>query len=84
MDHPNLYGEEELRKVLVDKIFLEVGLSPEDKEIFILRFAHNWYYNEIGVFVGNKYRNKPYSEGTIRHRISRIKSKIRKFVKKLE
>ena len=84
MDHPNLYGNKELGRVLVDKIFLEVDLSDEDREIFILRFGYNWYYNEIGEFIGIKYRNKPYSEGTIRHRINRIKTKIRRFVKKLE
>jgi len=84
MQHPNIYGDSELTKILIEKIFTEVNLSPEDREIFILRFGHNWYYNEIGEFIGTKYRNRPYSEGTIRHRIQRVKGKIRKFVKKLE
>jgi len=83
MQHPSLYGDEELTRIFLEKLFAELDLSDEDREIFVLRFGHNLYYSEIGEFIGEKYRGKPYSEGTIRHRIHRIRSKLRKIIKKL-
>ena len=84
MEHPSLYGNAELTRVLLEHIFTRIDISDEDREIFVLRFGHSWYYKEIGEFVGEKYRGKPYSEGAIRHRIQRVKSELRKIIKKME
>lgn len=83
MRHPNSYGETELANIVVDKLLDRLDLSDEDQEIFVLRFAHNWYYNEIGDYVGKKYRGLPYSEGTMRHRVRGIRDKLQKVINNL-
>jgi DNA-directed RNA polymerase specialized sigma24 family protein len=84
MRHPSSYGNAELAKVIVEKILDRLDLSDEDREIFVLRFAHDWYYNEIGEHVGMKYRGTPYSEGTMRHRVRGIKDKLEEIIAKLD
>ena len=81
MRHPNTYGDAELANILVEKLLAELELSDEDTEIFLLRFGHNWYFNEIGEYVGIKYRGQPYSEGTMRHRVRGIKRNLQKVIK---
>jgi DNA-directed RNA polymerase specialized sigma24 family protein len=83
MRHPNSYGETELANIIVEKILDRLDLSLEDREIFVLRFGHNWYYNEIGEHVGNKYRGVAYSEGTMRHRVRGIREKLGEVIEDL-
>jgi len=83
MKHPSCYGDAELAKIVVDNVFQQMGLSDEDIEIFVLRYGYEWYYNEIGDFIGNKYRGKGYSEGAIRHRVRRIMQKVELVLHKL-
>ena len=83
MRHPNSYGDTELANIIVEKLLDRLAMSDEDSEIFVLRFAHNWYYNEIGEYVGKKYRGQPYSEGTMRHRVRGIRDKLRKVIRDL-
>ena len=53
MRHPSSYGDAEITNIIVEKLLDRLDLSAEDKEIFVLRFGHNWYYKEIGEHVAD-------------------------------
>ena len=74
--HPNSYGDDELARIMVEQVLQNAELTAEERDIFVLRFGYNWYYNEIGEVIGKKYRGRPYSEGAMRHRIPKIVEKL--------
>lgn len=78
------YGENIVQKILAFDILEKSSLSDMDVDIFVLRYGHDWYFEDIGVYVGNKYRGKPYTEGAIRYRTKLIKKTLYDFLTKMD
>jgi hypothetical protein len=78
---PSKYGTSEISTITVQSTLDKSGLSKMDREIFILRYGYDWFYYEIGEYIGNKYRDKPYTEGAIRHRIKKIHDHLDRITK---
>jgi len=75
------YGDFEVAKVSLEKIFNNVDLTDEEIEILTLRFGYRWYYYEIAEHVGLKYRGKEYNEGTVRYKVRIALKKIKLYLK---
>ena len=80
----NSYGDEVVYRLLITDILNRSLLSAMDIEIFVLRYGQDWYYEDIGVYIGKKYRGKPYTEGAMRYRTSLIKTTLREFLSTLD
>lgn len=78
------YGNEVIYKLLAADILYKSALSEMDVEIFVLRYGHDWYYEDIGAYIGNKYRDKPYTEGAIRYRTRLIRNTLKDFLSKVD
>jgi hypothetical protein len=76
----SFYGEDILSLVTVDEILKRAGLSDMDIEIFILRFGLEWFFYDIGIHVGIKYKGKELSEGAIRYRCKKIRRILDQFI----
>lgn len=82
---PTEYGNEEVDRLTVEKLFDSVELSEVDRECLYLRFSENWTYPEIADYVGSKYLGRTdlntLWEGTIRHRVNKALSLLRSYLK---
>lgn len=80
-DHPYTYGEEQVAKVSLEKMFNAVGLSEVDIEILYLRYGHGWLIKDIAEHISihrlGREPNKPVWDGTIRYRIRKALKAIR-------
>lgn len=65
----------------VHDILKKSGLKEMDVEIYILRYGMDWFYADIGEYIGHKYRGKTLTEGCIRYRIKKIQNKLEVFVR---
>lgn len=74
------YGDFEISKIMATEFLANARLSKMDVEIYLLRNALDWYYEDIGLYVGTKYRKKPYTEGAIRYRIKKTVGKLNKLL----
>ena len=69
-----------LSKATAVKIFKACNLSDEQVDILVLRFSYDWYYQDIGHYIGIKYRGKPYREGTIRYKLNKTLAIIQEYI----
>lgn len=76
IENPQEYGSAQISKATLEKIFNVCSVTDMEKEILLLRFGFNWYIEDIAIHIGEKYRNKAYSEGTIRYKINRALGKL--------
>jgi hypothetical protein len=78
------YGEQEIARVTSEAIFDKAGLTPEQREIYFLRFGCDWEMSDIAVYIGEKYygRTKESAlwEGTIRYKIKMINRILTKMI----
>ena len=83
MKSVNNYGNDSINRLLAVDILQKSDLSEMDIEIFLLRYGYDWYFEDIGTHIGNKYRGKPYTEGAIRYRTKLIKQSLQEFLIKM-
>jgi len=84
MDRDNKHIDPLISKISARQIFDAVSLSEEDIDILVLRFSYEWFYEDIGEYVGMKYRGKPYREGTIRYKLNKSLTTIRDYLEDVE
>lgn len=84
MNVANKHIDPLLSKLSAKRIFDEVSLSEEEVDILVLRFSYEWFYEDIGEYVGMKYRGKPYREGTIRYKLNKSLEAIREHLETFE
>lgn len=73
-----------LAKISAKKILSESRLSEEEIDILVLRFSYEWFYEDIGEYVGMKYRGRPYREGTIRYKLNKALDAINSYLNTFE
>jgi hypothetical protein len=82
--NPSDYGNYEVAKVTIDRLFAEADLSDLDREILILRFGLGWRFHDIAAHVGQKYLGRteenPLWEGAIRGRCKRSLAYLQAYV----